>query len=57
MIPCQECVLELDFEEDELDVGDVLPCSECGSEFEVVSVEPLELQKVSDDDEGEEDEE
>jgi alpha-aminoadipate carrier protein LysW len=34
---------------DELEEGDVVACDECGSEFEVVGVEPLELVKVGDD--------
>lgn len=51
MILCPDCKHDLDVEEGELEDGDVLPCSECGSEFEVVSVEPLELKKVSDEDE------
>ena len=63
MPSCPECENELDVELDELEEGDVLACDECGSEFEVVGVEPLELAKVDEeldeDDEllGEEDEE
>ena len=53
---CPECENDLDVEVDELEEGDVVACDECGSEFEVVGVDPLELTKV---DEGyeEEDEE
>ena len=53
---CPECESALDIEEDEVDEGDVIVCDECGSEYEVVTTEPLELVKV---DEGyeEEDEE
>ena len=53
---CPECESALDIEEDEVDEGDVIVCEECGSEYEVVTTEPLELVKV---DEGyeEEDEE
>jgi len=66
MILCPECENELDLDEDELDEGDVVSCDECGSEFEVVTTEPLDLAKISDeedeeeesdDDEDEEDEE
>ena len=59
MVLCPECESDLDVEEDELDEGEILSCSECGSDFEVVGVEPLELTKVSgeDDDEDEEEEE
>jgi alpha-aminoadipate carrier protein LysW len=52
---CPECESNLDIEEDEVDEGDVIVCDECGSEYEVVTTDPLELVKV---DEGyEEDEE
>jgi alpha-aminoadipate carrier protein LysW len=48
MVLCPECESDLDVEEDELDEGEILSCTECGSDFEVVGVEPLELTKVSD---------
>jgi alpha-aminoadipate/glutamate carrier protein LysW len=61
MVLCPECETDLDLEEDEVEEGDVVSCSECGSDFEVVTVNPLELNKVSDEDdeeeEGEEEEE
>ena len=50
---CPECESALDIEEDEVDEGDVIVCDECGSEYEVVTTDPLELVKV---DEGYEDE-
>ena len=46
---CPECENELDLEEAELEEGDVVACDECGSEYEVVGVEPLELTKVDGD--------
>jgi alpha-aminoadipate/glutamate carrier protein LysW len=55
MVICPECESELDIEEDEVDEGEIVSCTECGSDFEVVAVEPLELTKVDDDDEEEED--
>lgn len=45
---CPECENELDIELDEIEEGDVVACEECGSEFEVVGVEPLELARVDD---------
>jgi alpha-aminoadipate/glutamate carrier protein LysW len=49
MMPiCPECENDLDLEVDELEEGDVVVCDECGSEYEVVGVEPLELAKVDD---------
>jgi alpha-aminoadipate/glutamate carrier protein LysW len=50
---CQECESVLDFDPDEIEEGDIVVCDECGSEFEVVATEPLELSKV--DEEGYED--
>lgn len=55
MPSCPECDSDLDIELDEIEEGDVVACEECGSEYEVVAVEPLELARV--DDELEDDEE
>ncbi len=62
MPSCPECESELDIEVDEVEEGDVITCEECGAEFEVVGVEPLELARVEEgleeeDDLNEEDEE
>jgi alpha-aminoadipate/glutamate carrier protein LysW len=46
MTSCPECENELDIELDEVEEGDVVACDECGTEYEVVGVEPLELSKV-----------
>jgi alpha-aminoadipate carrier protein LysW len=61
MPACPECENELDIEMDEVEEGDVVACDECGTEYEVVGVEPLELARVGegldDDDEPYEEEE
>jgi alpha-aminoadipate carrier protein LysW len=59
MVLCPECETDLDIEVDDMDEGDVVSCPECGSDFEVVTTNPLELNKVSDeeDDEDGDDEE
>jgi alpha-aminoadipate carrier protein LysW len=49
MPSCPECENELDIEMDEVEEGDVVACEECGSEYEVVGVEPLELARVGDE--------
>ncbi len=49
MPSCPECENNLDVEVDELEEGDVVACEECGSEYEVVGVEPLELTRVGDE--------
>jgi alpha-aminoadipate carrier protein LysW len=59
---CPECENSLDIEMDEVEEGDVVACDECGTEYEVVGVEPLELARVDgdldvDDEPLEEDEE
>lgn len=46
---CPECENELDVELDEIEEGDVVACEECGTEYEVVGVEPLELARVDDE--------
>jgi alpha-aminoadipate carrier protein LysW len=46
---CPECENGLDVEIDEVEEGDVITCEECGTEYEVVGVEPLELARVDGD--------
>jgi alpha-aminoadipate carrier protein LysW len=57
MVLCPECESDLDIEEDELDEGEIVSCVECGSDFEVVAVDPLELSRVSDEEDDEDEEE
>lgn len=62
MPSCPECENVLDIELDEVEEGDVVACDECGTEYEVVGVDPLELARVDgelleDDDLIEEEEE
>ena len=60
MLSCPECEAKLDFEEDEVDQGEIVSCPECGTDYEVVGTEPLQLAKVAEeeeeDDEHEEEE-
>lgn len=55
MPSCPECENELDIELDEIEEGDVVACEECGSEFEVVAVDPLELARIEEEFEEEDD--
>jgi len=50
MVLCPDCETDMDFEEDEVDEGETVSCTECGAAFEVVSTSPLSLSKVGDDD-------
>jgi alpha-aminoadipate/glutamate carrier protein LysW len=50
MVLCPECESDLDIDEEELDEGEVVSCMECGTDFEVVSTEPLELARVAEED-------
>lgn len=56
MPSCPECESNLDIEMDEVEEGDVVSCEECGTEYEIVAVDPLELTRVGDDAEDEDDE-
>jgi alpha-aminoadipate carrier protein LysW len=49
MASCPECDNVLDLELDEVEEGDVVACDECGTEYEVVGLEPLELARVDGD--------
>jgi len=49
MPSCPECESELDIEVGEVEEGDIVACEECGTEYEVVGVEPLELARIEED--------
>lgn len=51
---CPECETALDFDVEEVDEGDVVVCDECGTEYEIVATDPLELSKIEEDYEDEE---
>ncbi len=55
MASCPECDTALDIELDEVEEGDMIACEECGTEYEVVGVEPLELARIEEGIEEEED--
>lgn len=54
---CPECENPLDLEVDEVEEGDIVACDECGTEFEIVGTEPLELVRVDGDGLDEDDDE
>jgi alpha-aminoadipate carrier protein LysW len=47
----------LDVEEDEVDEGEIISCPECGTDFEVVTTNPVELKAVEEGYDEEDDEE
>jgi alpha-aminoadipate/glutamate carrier protein LysW len=53
MVYCPECETDLDIDEEEVDEGAVVSCPECGADFEVITVNPVELKKVGEDEEEE----
>jgi alpha-aminoadipate/glutamate carrier protein LysW len=57
LVYCPECDTNLDLEEDEMDEGDVVSCPECGTEYEIITISPIELKPVEDEAYEEEDEE
>jgi alpha-aminoadipate carrier protein LysW len=57
MIYCPECETNLDIDEEEVDEGEVGSCPECGSDFEIITVSPIELKPVEEEIDDEEPEE
>jgi len=57
MVLCPKCKSEIDVEEEELEEGELLSCTECDGDFEVTSLDPLELRKVSDEEEADDEDE
>ena len=54
---CPECDSPIDVDEYDVDIGDELTCSECGSLLRVSSDAPLEFELADDDDIDDEEEE
>jgi alpha-aminoadipate/glutamate carrier protein LysW len=58
VVHCPECESNIDIDEEEIDEGEIVSCVECGTDFEVITVSPLELKSVEEaeyeDDEEEE---
>lgn len=46
---CSECENQLDFDEEDVEEGDIIVCDECGTEYEIVATDPIELAKVDED--------
>jgi alpha-aminoadipate/glutamate carrier protein LysW len=44
---CPQCQNDLDMQQDDLDEGEVVVCTNCGSEFEVMT-RPFELRRIED---------
>lgn len=55
MVLCPECESNLDIEEDEVDEGEIVSCPECGTDFEVSTINPLVLTRMEEE-EADEDE-
>jgi alpha-aminoadipate carrier protein LysW len=51
MATCPECDADIDVDEFDVDKGDLISCAECGTNLEVTSTSPLELEAAGDDDE------
>ena len=56
MLTCPECDAVFDVEETELDEGEELMCDECGAQFIVSQLDPIELEAADDIDGFDEDE-
>ncbi len=50
---CQECEADLDIEPGDVDEGEIVSCPECGADYEVVTSNPLELNRLVEEEEEE----
>jgi alpha-aminoadipate carrier protein LysW len=55
MATCPECDADIDVDEFDVDKGDLISCAECGTNLEVTSTSPLELEAAGDDDDDDDD--
>lgn len=46
---CPECENPLNIDPEDIEEGDTVACDECGTEYEVVATDPLELSSVDDE--------
>jgi alpha-aminoadipate/glutamate carrier protein LysW len=54
---CPECDSPIDVDENDVDMGDELTCSECGTLLRVSSEDPVEFEAADDDLDDEDEEE
>ena len=54
MATCPECDAEIEVDEFDVDKGDLISCPDCGSNLEVISTGPVELE-AADEEEDERD--
>lgn len=47
LVVCPECRNDLDVQQDDVTEGEVVACTNCGSEFEVMT-RPFELRRIED---------
>ncbi len=57
MATCPECDADIDVDEFDVDKGDLISCAECGTNLEVTSTSPLELETAGDEDDDDDDDE
>jgi alpha-aminoadipate carrier protein LysW len=55
MVTCPECNGDIDVDEEDIDEGETISCSECGADLRVIGVKPLELESEEEDEPDEED--
>jgi alpha-aminoadipate carrier protein LysW len=53
---CPECEADV-YVDTDADKGDTLSCEDCGTELEVVGLDPIELDIVEEDDDAEDEDE
>ncbi len=54
---CPECDAEIDFDEDEVEEGEIVSCPECDVELEITQTHPVHLIVLSEEDEDDEEDE
>jgi len=46
-LACPECQCELDVQQDDIKDGEIVSCTDCGSQFEVMT-RPFDLRRIED---------
>ena len=47
MVKCPECDNEFEYDISQVEIGDIIECPICGSNLEVLSLEPFKVEPIS----------
>ena len=49
MTKCQECNCKIPIDDKTIKIGDISVCSACGAEYEIISIDPIQLELIEEE--------